>query len=65
MNLKERGLREETDSSEHLLWIVIAKPAYLKSGYGGAESGEEYHIIGMVVGDVLRSFLVLYLYRGR
>lgn len=53
MGLKQRGLREGTNRSDHLLWVGIAKPAFVRSGCGGAESGEEDHIIGMVVGDVL------------
>ena len=57
---KERELREEgTNSSKHLLWVSIAKTAFVRSRYRSAESGEEDHVIGGFLKDVLQSILHL------
>lgn len=63
---KQRESREErANSSEHLLWVGIAKTAFIRSGYWSAESGEEDHVIGVFLKDVLQPFLGLCHYGGR
>lgn len=43
----------------------MAEAAFVRSGYGSAESGEEDHVIGTFLEDVLQSFLKLCHYGGR
>lgn len=52
-------------SSEHLLWVGMAEAAFIGSGYGSAESGEEDNVIGMFLEDILQAFLELCHYGGR
>ena len=46
-------------SCQHLLWIGIAEAAFVGSGYGGTEGGEEDNVIGVFLKDVSQSFLEL------
>ncbi len=56
---------DETNSSEHLFWVGIAEAAFIRSGYGSSESGEEDHVIGVFLKDILQSGLKLCHYGGR
>lgn len=44
---------------EHLLWIGIAEAAFVGTGYGGAEGGEEDNVIWVFLKDVFQPFLEL------
>ncbi len=64
---REQGERrdDETNSSEHLFWVGIAEAAFIRSGYGSTESGEEDHVIGLFLEEDLQSVLKMCHYGGR
>lgn len=49
----------ETNGSEHLLRIGIAQAAFVRSGYGSTEGGQEDDVIGVFLEDLLQTFLNL------
>lgn len=59
MGSRDNGVWTGTNSSEKLFWVGMAEAAFIRSGYGSAESGEEDHVIGMFLEDILHSFLEL------
>lgn len=48
-----------TYGCEHLLWIGIAEAAFVGTGYGSAEGGEEDDVIWVFLKDVSQPFLEL------
>lgn len=60
MSREKKEWREDPpNSSKHLLRVGNAEATLVRSGYRSTESGEEDHIIGVFVKDVLQSFLKL------
>ena len=59
MGSRYDGMRTRPNSSEKLLWVGMAEAAFIRCGYGSAESGEEDHVIGKFLEYILQSFLKL------
>ena len=48
-----------TNGSEHLLWVGIAKAAFVRPGYRCTEGGQEDHVIRVFVKDIFQTLLEL------